>query len=298
MGVTGVAVIDGTDAVILAGGDPGSAAASLGVVGSLFQEVLRQLSTVARAERRNHQLDLGIAWTAHEVRAPILAVKAALDHLSTANGSMAGGELLSRSGQELGYLAGLVDALLRWATGTGPLRRRPIDLVKVVRQAVESCRLECGDGRLKLDASMSLLIRADPMELRTAIANVLRNALAYAPKDTDVSVEVSLSDGLATVSVRDQGPGIPVEERDAIFDPFTRGRSGSSHRDGHGLGLFIARRVVEAHGGSIWAESSPGEGTTFRLQLPNGGNGAGPRNNRVTNRLPTDGGETRARSHR
>jgi signal transduction histidine kinase len=273
MGVSGVAVIDGGDALILAGGDPNLAAASLGVVGSLFQEVLQQLSTVAQAERRNHQLDLGIAWTAHEVREPLLAAKAAIDQLLRSNGPLAGEDLLSRSGQELGNLAALVDALLRWAVGAGPLHRRPVDLVGVVRQAIEGCRLEPGEDRLDLEALEPVPIRADPEQLQSAFANVIRNALSYSPAGSRVAVTVSRTDGMAVVSVADHGPGIQPRDREAVFEPFARGPSGRGRREGRGLGLFIARRVVEAHGGVIWVESTNGRGATFRIQVPVAGNG-------------------------
>ncbi|MGH2572311.1 MAG: ATP-binding protein, partial [Actinomycetota bacterium] len=276
MEVADVAVIDGGDAVILAGGNGGSATASLGVVGSLFQEVLQHLSTVARAERRNEQIDLGIAWTAHEVRGPLLAAKAAIDHLLQSNGPMAGEDLLSRSGQELGELAGLVDALLRWAVGAGPLQMSPVDLVGVVRQTIETCCLGSGEDRLDLVAVAPVLVRADPEQLRSAIGNVIRNALAYAPADSRVTVVVAGTGDIALVSVKDHGPGIPAGDREAIFEPLARGRSGRGRREGHGLGLFIARRVVEAHGGMIWAESANGHGTTFKIQLPVGGNGHHP----------------------
>jgi signal transduction histidine kinase len=273
MGVTGVRVIDGGDAVILAGGDADSAAASLGVVGSLFQEVLQQLSTVARAEQRNRQLDLGIAWTAHEVREPLLAAKAAIDQLLRSNDPLAGQDLLSRSGQELGELAALVDALLRWSVGGGSLRRTPVDLVSVVSQAVDASRLGSGEDRLDLDAPEAVPIRADAGQLRSAVANVIRNALAYSPGDSRVTVRVSRRDGMAVVSVADHGPGIPAGDREALFEPFARGPSGRGRREGRGLGLFIARRVVEAHGGVIWAESTNGRGATFRIQVPVAGNG-------------------------
>jgi signal transduction histidine kinase len=271
--VGGVAVFDGRDAVILAGGDATSAAASLGVVRSLVQNALRRRSTVARAERRNHQLDLGIAWTAHEVREPLLAAKAAIDQLLRMNGSMKGEDLLSRSGQELGNLAALVDALLRWAVGAGPLRRRPVDLVRVVRQAVQTCRLGSTEGRFELNAPDAIPIRADPEQLRSAIANLLRNAQAYSPPGTAVGVSVSRNDGMALVSVADRGPGIPLEDREALFEPFARGASGRGRREGRGLGLFIARRVVEAHGGAIWVEPTNGTGATFKIQVPVEGNG-------------------------
>ena len=82
-----------------------------------------------------------------------------------------------------------------------------------------------------------------------------------------MNVRVALENGSARVVVRDRGTGVPVDERDRIFEPFTRGRAGSGKRMGSGLGLFIARRVLEAHGGSIALRSSD-SGASFILEIP------------------------------
>ncbi len=272
--------IDGGDALILAGGQPEEAGAHLEVVGSLFQDVLGHLGLLERAERRKERLDLGIALTAHEVKGPLLGAKAAIDSLLTTSGEPpAEQDLLRRSGRELAQLAGLIDALLRWTVGSAPLRRRGIDLVRQVRIAVESCQLGSGEERVKISAPDRLRARVDAKHFRTAVANVVRNALAYSPPSSKVDVLVESDDGKATVTVRDRGPGVPAAERESIFDPFSRGQAGRTMRSAGGLGLFIARRVLEAHGGGIRLEPSR-TGATFRLEVP------------------LEGGRNHARAHR
>jgi signal transduction histidine kinase len=272
--VPDAAAIDAGDAMILVGTDVPSSRASLKVVSSLFQEVLKRLTAMSRAERRSERLDLGIAWTAHEVREPLLAAKATIENLIEANGNVLHDmDLLIRSRRELTDLAGLVDALLRWAVGAGPLHLQSADLVSTVREVVESCAREAGEGRVMLTAPDEVTVQADPKQLRGAISNVVRNAVAYSPQGSRVEVSVEAGPRVATVRVRDEGPGIPRQERDSIFDPLARGQSGRSAREGKGLGLFIARRVIEAHGGAIWAESSSGKGATFSIVLPLQGNG-------------------------
>jgi signal transduction histidine kinase len=177
--------------------------------------------------------------------------------------------LLTRSREQLEQLSRLVDALLRWAVAGRPLELRPTDLGTLVGEAVESCARETGSDRVSVSAVQSIEVAADPDHLRGAIANVVRNALIYSPPDTDVSVAVRTEEGSARVTVRDHGPGIPAGERDSIFDPFMRGAAAHLARSGNGLGLFIARRVLEAHGGAIWLTSN-GTGATFTLQLPLG----------------------------
>jgi signal transduction histidine kinase len=107
------------------------------------------------------------------------------------------------------------------------------------------------------------------MHIRTAIVNLLRNALAFAEPGTKVEIEVDGSGDMVMLSVKNVGPEIPPDERELIFAPFARGSARGRSRNGSGLGLFIVRRAVEAHGGRISVESDVGS-VTFRLQLPAG----------------------------
>ncbi len=182
--------------------------------------------------------------------------------------------LLRGSIRELEQLAELVEGLLRWSVEER-LERRRVDLVRVVDEAVASCRMEIGEERVSVTAPPRLEVDADPVHVRGAIVNVVRNALVYSPPSSTVSVEVREERGQATVAVKDRGPGIGASEEEAIFQPFVRGAAASRWHLGSGLGLFIARRVVEAHGGSIRVEGAE-EGTTVMVRLPvGGGTGAG-----------------------
>jgi two-component system OmpR family sensor kinase len=123
-----------------------------------------------------------------------------------------------------------------------------------------------------ISAPERAVARVDPTHLRTVVSNLVRNALAYSFRGTKVDVIVENAGDHVQLSVRDEGPEIPIEERRLIFDPFARGSMSISARNGSGLGLFIARQVVEAHGGRIWVESERGT-TTFRVRLPVEGRG-------------------------
>jgi len=212
---------------------------------------------------------MGIAWTAHELRAPLLGVKAVLELLLRGDTrtpiTLA---MLRRSLRELEQLAETTEGLLGWAVGARPLRRRTADVVRLVDEAVRSCELEGGEERVQVSADGPAMALVDSAHFRRAVANVVRNALIYSAGDTKVSVAVGTAGDLTTVTVTDQGPGIPEAERSWIFDPFMRGSNGGrSDRGSTGLGLFIARRIVEAHEGRIWVDSSR-KGTTFTLQVP------------------------------
>jgi signal transduction histidine kinase len=101
------------------------------------------------------------------------------------------------------------------------------------------------------------------------LVNLLTNANEYCPQGAEIRVKAARVDGEVEIAVIDDGPGIPGEQLAHIFDRFTRGDAGLTQRvGGTGLGLAISKSLVELHGGSIAAESIPGEGSTFRIRLP------------------------------
>lgn len=239
----------------------------LAVVEGLLEDILAQLASVARAQRRNDQLDIALAWTAHEFRGPLVGVKAMVEQLLEDGGEpSAHRRSLQDLYAELDELTGLVEPVLQWAAGAVPLQRRRTDVVAVVREAAGATGPE-GD-RIGIAGVGEAFARVDPGHLRTAISNVIRNAMAYSPQGSTVAVTVTADREALTISVADRGPGVPASERETIFDPFMRGQIGQTTRFGKGLGLFIARRVVEAHEGKIWVESPGGEGAVFHLSLP------------------------------
>ncbi|HXF57755.1 MAG TPA: HAMP domain-containing sensor histidine kinase [Actinomycetota bacterium] len=239
----------------------------LAQMASVVNETLARLDLMRRRERRKQDLDLALALMAHEVRAPLAAVRAALDRLLVAEPEPAARrDLLQRSRRELGELAELADTLLRWASGLGSLRRRRVSLGRVAVEAVRSSLNGEGKDRVRVDVPPGLLITADRRHLRTALANVVRNALTYSPCGGEIRVTAGPAGDVVRLRVEDQGPGVPPEEREAIFEPFVRGGTAQG-TVGSGLGLFLARRIIEAHRGSIRVDGD-GPGTVFEIELP------------------------------
>ena len=105
------------------------------------------------------------------------------------------------------------------------------------------------------------------MRLRQVLTNLIDNAVKWSHGGQPVDVDVSAHNGLVVIGVRDRGPGIPRDEHGVIFEKFGRAKGGAG-RSGTGLGLFIARSIAEAHGGSVEVRSVPGEGATFTLVIP------------------------------
>jgi len=158
------------------------------------------------------------------------------------------------------------DALLV-AVHARPLERaETFDLADLVAHEAEAARLAGGDVRLSREATGPWLARGDPAALSRAIANIVGNALRYGG-----SARIALRRGPAKmeVVVDDRGPGVPVAEREAVFQPFHRGEgSRSRETGGSGLGLAVARGIVEQHGGAIAIADAPGGGARFTVALP------------------------------
>ena len=153
------------------------------------------------------------------------------------------------------------------------LHRQPLDLRALVEQNLALNRVLAAKKQipLTLDApdSHSLTLEADGPKLEQVLNNLIGNALKFSPPSAGVEVRLVREDDRAVVSVRDQGPGIPAEEVGKLFRFFqkTSVRSAGGERSS-GLGLAIARKIVEGHGGAIWVETEPGRGSTFSFALP------------------------------
>ena len=208
-------------------------------------------------------IDSGLAWTAHELRGPLLGVVKAIESFATASTRLPLRErdVLAAAQVELRRLAETVDDVLRWSVGAASIRRRPIDLAELVEEAAWSVIGE-HDRHATVDASQAAMVCGDPQLLRIAIVNLIRNAVEHTHDDIRVTVDVTAAD--VTVNVADSGPGVSPDRRATIFDPFVRGFGAQS--DGRGLGLFIAQRVVQAHGGTLWLESGS-SGAVFRMRF-------------------------------
>lgn len=244
------------------------AATLLGNVGKSRREHDRPGERIAPAPR---DLELGIAWAAHEVRGPLLTAKAGVDRALATVNARARRDLLSQSSNELADLAASIDPLLSWGAGVGVLHLGPTNLTGEVRAAVESLVVE-DPTVLRIKAGADVMVRIDGEEMRRAIANVVENATKYAEPGAPIDISLDQDDDVATIRIVNRGPAVRFVRRRSIFEPFVR--DPSTGRSGSGLGLFIAHRIVEAHGGVIWVGSSAGL-TTFTIELPTDASEAG-----------------------
>jgi signal transduction histidine kinase len=219
-----------------------------------------------------------VSLVSHELRSPMAAVIGASRTLQERWQSLTAEQrasFLALIADETTRLADLVADVLdtsRLEAGTFSYRFENVDLAGLVGDAVASAMLAQQDVAVVAAVTGKLpTIRGDRARLRQVVGNLIDNAVKYSPEDGEVEVRAFAADGGVRVSVRDAGPGIPREHQAQIFEKFGRLEIPGSSKPGTGLGLFIARSIAEAHGGTLDVSSLPREGATFVLTLPFGG---------------------------
>jgi PAS domain S-box-containing protein len=175
--------------------------------------------------------------------------------------------------EESDRLTQLIDNLLdasRLQAGQMQLDKHPVHIDKMAARIVREFRTQTQRHTFHLDFAPDFpAILADQERLRQVLSNLLSNAIKYSPEQGRITVSGRYDEQHVYVAVSDQGIGIPAGERDRIFDRFYRVESALSRRtQGAGLGLYLAKSVIEAHRGRIWVSSSPGQGSTFVFSLP------------------------------
>lgn len=219
-----------------------------------------------------------ISITSHEFRTPLTTIKGWAEFLRSRPRSALKDETvrmaLDSIYSEAGRLANLVEKVLnisRIESGTLPMHPRGFRLMDAINTVSERMAIQArarGIG-LEVKDDEGVEVYADPGLTEEILVNLIDNAVKYSFDNTTVLVRTQVRDGMALVSVHDQGPGIPAEQIRLLFGRFVRlSRPGEPARPGSGLGLYITKRLVEMQGGKIWVESEVGKGSTFYFTLP------------------------------
>ena len=241
----------------------------------MFIAIVRDITERKQVEHMKSQF---VAAVSHELRTPLTSLMGSLGLLSEGvAGEMSerGRSLLAIARSNVERLARLVADILDFdeiQSGRVLLHVKPLDLVTLVDQAVESQRVAASGRTLELVYAPGVrvaTVRADRERLLHVLDHLLSNAIKFSPPKAPVSVTLDARDGHVRVAVRDLGPGVPDEFRPRVFDAFAQADFvDSSHPGGTGIGLSIARAIVELHGGRIGFDSTPGAGATFWFELP------------------------------
>ncbi|MFE9334232.1 sensor histidine kinase [Streptomyces sp. NPDC006925] len=265
----------------------------VGQVGAALNRMLGHVGS-ALAARHDSELRLRrfIADASHELRTPLASIRgyAELSRREQPGTGTGTGYALERIESEAVRMSGLVEDLLLLARldSGRPLEREPVDVSALVVDAVSDARVAGPEHVWRLEVPSSpLLVTGDESRLRQVLANLLANARSHTPPGTTVRAQLALDGGRVEVRVVDDGPGIPADVRERVFERFARGdASRSRHRGSTGLGLAIVAAVVTAHGGGVQVASGPGR-TAFTVRLP--ADSAGSGTSQVAHSLATPG---------
>ncbi|MBI3016049.1 MAG: hypothetical protein HYY65_13545 [Candidatus Tectomicrobia bacterium] len=248
-------------------------------VGTIFSEQQAQMRRARvlekEAEERHRLASLGnlAAGVAHEVRNPLNAIGMGLQRLQREfrPGSAQDGaeyqEILRVIRDEVNRLNGIIENFLTLARPMN-LQKEPVSLSTVVSELETLLREEIRAKGLHWETRLEPnlpAVAADPRQLKQALMNLILNGIQATPPEGSLELLATPNDRGILLSVRDSGAGISPEDRERIFDPYFTTKQG-----GTGLGLTLARQIIEAHAGRISVESSPGQGSTFTLWLPTG----------------------------
>jgi signal transduction histidine kinase len=215
-----------------------------------------------------------MAAVAHELRSPITVIQGRAQRTLKLDAR----EEIARTGIEQilhasGRINHIVDdliAVLKFHPGRTTLHREVVDLRLVVRHLVEETARTTEHYHFSVRAPEPLLVDADQALIGEVVTRLLENAMRYAPDGGQIDVDAHAEEGRAIVSVTDHGLGISLERQRHVFEPFYEliPAGAPGYVGLVSLGLYLSKQIVEAHGGRIWFESTPGQGSTFSFSLP------------------------------
>lgn len=211
----------------------------------------------ARIDRQIAQRTAMLAGVSHDLRTPLTRMKLQASMMPDGTDKT---DLLA----DIADMQKMVDAYLQFARGEGKEEPQRVDLRIVLERVAETLRRDGGVIEVEGAAEAGLMLR--PVAIERCLTNLIANAVKYAPH---VWVDLSRDEMAVTITIDDDGPGVPVALREEVFKPFVRGeQSRNTKTGGVGLGLPIAQDIIHAHGGEIMLEDSPRGGLRVRVELP------------------------------
>jgi len=247
-------------------------------LGAAFNEMAGELEREAgRRDRLDRMKDEFVLTASHELRSPLTSVQGFAELLMLEREKLSPEQaetveiILDNSRHLVRLLNDLLD-LARSDAGRLTIKPVPTEVAPLVEDAVRTMRAQTeAAGQTLGQEIQGGLPRVDiePDRVRQVLVNLLTNAHDYCPEGASIRVTAARVDAEVEIAVSDDGPGIPEDQLEHIFDRFTRGDAGLTQRvGGTGLGLAISKSLIELHGGTIGVTSTPGEGSTFRVRLP------------------------------
>jgi signal transduction histidine kinase len=283
----------------LAGGDRSTRVevgglAETATLGAAFNEMAQELEIEeGRRDELDRLKDEFVLTASHELRSPLTSVQGFAELLMLDKDSLTPRQLetveiiLDNCRHLVRLLNDLLD-LARSDAGRLSIRPQPTEVAPLIEDVVRTMRAQTEAASQSLTEQVEPglpPINVEPDRIRQILVNLLTNAHEYTPEGASIGVAARAVGAEVEINVSDNGPGIPPEQLERIFERFTRGDAGLTQRvGGTGLGLAISKSLVELHGGSISVESTVGQGSTFHLRLP------------IATGATADGGQGRARA--
>jgi PAS domain S-box-containing protein len=245
---------------------------------ALGRALARERATATELDRVNRARSRLLAAVVHDLSAPITVVRSSLELLATGLDPADHDAVVAqarRNADDLEQLRSQLVEFSRLEAGVTELARKRIELADLVAHVVDDVATVLAvPVEVELDATAA--VEADELAVRRVLINLLTNAARFSPPGRPVRIRTAPADGgdQVAVGVADEGPGIAVEDRERVFGEFWAGRGRARPGGGLGLGLTIVQGYVHEHGGRVWIEGGPGQGTTFWFTLPVAGNDA------------------------
>jgi signal transduction histidine kinase len=239
----------------------------LGRTAETFNRMATELENMERLRR-----DL-VANVSHELKTPISAIRAHLENIldGVEEPTPATVAVMLQQSERLGRLVEQLLDLSKLESGAVPFEREPVSLTRIVDRVIDEVTMGRTSGArvINLVPTTFPKVLASDERIHQVLFNLVDNALRFTPDDGRVTVSAVRHEGTCEVSVEDTGPGVPEEQRPYVFERFYRVDPSRSRTDGGtGIGLTIAKSVVEGHGGRIWVDRSESGGAAFRFTLP------------------------------
>jgi signal transduction histidine kinase len=249
---------------------------ALELMAELTASSMRRSSEIERLQEIDRLKDEIVGVVTHELRNPITSINGYLQLVLESPERLEPDTLgflraVERNAARLNHLVDDLLTLLRAESGEFDLELRPVDLAQVALDSVQTIRPLAERNGIELDVQVDqpTTALADVNRMAQVFDNLFSNAVKYTPEGGRVTISLRHASGCAELCVADSGIGIPEEEQQFLFQRFFRASSATENDiPGTGLGLTIAKTIVEAHGGTIECESARGQGTTFRIRVP------------------------------
>ncbi|MHB9106297.1 MAG: sensor histidine kinase [Armatimonadota bacterium] len=243
--------------------------------GRMFGAILSLTDITTLHELQQRQEDF-LRIVSHDLRNPLAIIQGHIElladmlHDAGVDGDVrAGVEAIQRSAKRMNaMIQDLVD-MTRLESGQLPLNTQSVNLNAYLTNLLSRMETLIDYSRIQVEIPVDVpSVAADYNRLERIFINLLSNALKYSIPGTPVAVRAQQEDGMVRVSITDKGPGIPPEEQPNLFQRYYRAKSTRTTEEGIGLGLYITKLLVEAHGGRVWVDSEVGKGSTFSFTLP------------------------------